>query len=165
MKVLSIDPSYSNCGVVVWEDGLLYDYFVIQTSKASEEVVRLAHIIDILKKVIKEENIEEVIVEGLSFGSVSTSVRGLAGLFYSIQLLCHYSNIPFYEVPPTSVKKFATGSGRADKKDMKKALPDNIAEKFEKTHKTIVSGLYDLVDAYFIGKYYYEKIKGENYVE
>ena len=54
MKVLSIDPSYSNCGVVVWEDGLLYDYFVIQTSKVSEEVVRLAHIIDTLKKVIKE---------------------------------------------------------------------------------------------------------------
>ena len=52
-----------------------------------------------------------------------------------------------------------------ERKDMKKALPDNIAEKFEKTHKTIVSGLYDLVDAYFIGKYYYEKIKGENYVE
>ena len=55
MKVLSIDPSYSNCGVVIWEDGLLYDYFVIQTSRDSDEVVRLAHIIDTLKKVIKEE--------------------------------------------------------------------------------------------------------------
>src|SRR5574344_1828574 len=112
MKVLSIDPSYSNCGVIIWEDGLLYDYFVIQTTKDSEEVFRLAHIIDTLKKVIKEENIEEVVVEGLSFGSVSTSVRGLAGLFYSIQLLCHYSNIPFYEVPPTSVKKFAADRKR-----------------------------------------------------
>ena len=53
MKVLSIDPSYSNCGVIVWEDGLLYDYFVIKTSNDSDEVVRLAHIIDTLKKVIK----------------------------------------------------------------------------------------------------------------
>jgi hypothetical protein len=43
-----------------------------------------------------------------------------------------------------------------EKEDRKK-----LAEKFEKTHKTIASGLYDLVDAYFIGKYYYEKIKGE----
>ena len=161
MKVLSIDQSLNSTGYCIWENGLLYDYFVIQTSRDSDEVVRLAQIIDTLKKTIKEENIEEVVVEGLSFGSVSNSVRTLAGLFYSIQLLCYYSNIPFYEVPPTSVKKFATGSGRAVKKDMKKALPENIAEKFEKTHKTIVSGLYDLVDAYFIGKYYYEKIKGE----
>ena len=154
MKVLSIDQSFSNCGVIVWENGLIYDYFVIQTNKESDDVVRLAHIVDSLAETIKQESIEEVVIEGLSMGSVSTSARTLAGLFYSIKLLCFYHNITFYEVPPTSVKKFATGSGRADKKAMWKALPNNIADKFEKSHKTISSGRYDLTDAYFIGKYY-----------
>ena len=159
MRTLSIDPSLTNCGVVVWEDGLIYDFFSIQTDKALGEVGRIRFIIDSLKKTFLEEQIEEVTIESLSLGSISNSVRVLAGLYYSIKLLCEYYEIPCSEVTPLQLKKFATGSGKAKKTDMWKALPENIKSKIESKNKTISSGKYDICDAYWLGRFHLQNLK------
>lgn len=158
MKVLSLDQSLTHTAWIVWEKGLIYDYGVIKTTKQEgfDEVTRLAYIIGDLHNIMVKENIEYVAIEGLSLSGVSSSTRILSALYYSILLKAYLLGIDYEVFPPTMVKKFATGSGKAKKPDMWNSLPDNIKNKFEKTHKTIASGKYDLTDSYFIGKLFYE---------
>ena len=159
MKIISIDQSLTNCAYVVWEEGLVYDFGVLHTTNKDKEAIRLIYLIDNLAKIIKEENIEVITLEGLSLGSISNSVRVLAGLFYSIQILGERLGVPVIEFSPKTVKKFATGSGNAKKPDMWKALPEKVQDKFTGKVKTLSSGKYDLADAYFIGKLYLENYK------
>lgn len=159
MRILSIDQSLTNCAYIIWEDGLVYDFGVLHTTNKDKEAVRIMYLIDNLAKIIKEENIEVIILEGLSLGSISNSVRVLAGLFYSIQILGERLGVPVIEFSPKTIKKFATGSGKAKKPEMWSALPQKIQEKFTDKVKTISSGKYDLADAYFIGKFYLENYK------
>ena len=153
-RVISLDQSLTHAGWIVWEDGLIYDYGVIKTTNQDPDHIRIMNIVEQLRNIIIENNVETLVLEGLSFGSISTSVRVLSGLYYSILIMNELEGNDFVEFSPTSVKKFATGSGKAKKPDMWKALPDNVKAKFEKTHKTIASGKYDLADGYFIGQMY-----------
>lgn len=154
IRILSIDQSLTHCAWIVWEDNLIYDYGVISTTNIDKDHIRIMKIIEQLNNIILDNNVEVVVLESLSFGSISTSVRVLAGLYYNILILSEINNLEYQDLTPTSIKKFATGSGKAKKQDMWKALPDNIKTKFEKTHKTIASGKYDLADAYHIGNMY-----------
>lgn len=155
-RVISIDQSLSNCAWVVWEDGLIYDYGVIKTTNIDQDHIRIMQITEQLRDIIIENNVSTLILESLSFGSISTSVRVLAGLYYSILIMNELEGNSFIDFTPSSIKKFATGSGKAKKPDMWKALPENIKDKFMKTHKTIASGRLDLTDAYWIGRMYLE---------
>ena len=127
MRVLSIDQSLTNCGLVVWEDGLVYDFSVIHSDKSEEEHKRIMYIVDIIENICKEESVEVISLESLSFGSISTSVRVLAGLYYAIRIMADRLDIDCKDFTPKSVKKFATGSGNAKKPDMWKALPLPVA--------------------------------------
>ena len=157
MRVLAIDPSLSSLGYCIFEDGLLYDFGVIQPlNKNDEQHIKLYQLTNRLQQILDEENIDKVVLEGLSFGSISTSVRILGAIYFQILILCHINNLEWEEFAPTSVKKSATGNGKAKKPAMWKALPDKIQQKFESRYKTISSGKYDIADAYHIGNLYYK---------
>lgn len=91
-------------------------------------------------------------MEGLSFGSMTNATRDLAKLqgiiekevFDRVGLVCEI-------VAPTSLKKFATGSGRAKKEEMFEALPEEISILFSEVPKT--KGRFDLTDAYFLARF------------
>lgn len=158
-RVISLDQSLSNCSWIVWEDGLIYDYGVIHTTNIDPDHIRIMKITEQLRNIIVENNVSTLALESLSFGSISTSVRVLAGLYYSILIMNELEGNNFVEFTPSSVKKFATGSGKAKKPDMWNALPETVKAKFMKTHKTIASGKYDLADGYHIGRMYLENYK------
>ena len=93
--------------------------------------------------------------EGLGFGgSNSNASRDLAYLVGAIETVFGEQ---FKEVAPTALKKFATGSGKADKQDMINALPEDIKQKFLDAGFKKTTGLSDLADAYFIGKYFMQE--------
>ena len=165
MRVLAIDPSLSSLGYCIFEDGLLYDFGVIQPlNKADEQHIKLYQLANRLQQIIDEENIDKVVLEGLSFGSISSSVRILGAIYFQILILCHINNLEWEEFAPTAVKKSATGSGKAKKPDMWKALPEKLQQKIEVEFKAKNSGKFDICDSFHLGKYYYEKFKGGNYV-
>ena len=58
-----------------------------------------------------------VVIEGPSYGSTqaASSAHERAGLWWRIVDLADSMGKPVLVVPPTTLKKFATGSGRADK--------------------------------------------------
>jgi Holliday junction resolvasome RuvABC endonuclease subunit len=69
-----------------------------------------------------------------------------------LKYLLHESNIPIEIVPPTVLKKFATGSGRAKKEDMHIAFKEQTG--IALTDRAKIGNPYsDLVDAYFLARY------------
>lgn len=158
MKILSIDQSLTNCAIIIWEDGLVYDFQVIHSNKELEDHQRIFEISSQIAQLMKEENIQTLAIEGLSLGNnIGNSTRVLAGLYYSILIEAYKQDIEIKVFTPTQVKKFATSSGKAKKPEMFQALPDKIKNKIENSnYKTISKGKYDLADAYFIGKIYLE---------
>jgi len=59
-----------------------------------------------------------VFIEGFSYGSRGSSVYEIAGLGYLVRHYLYAAGIPFAIVPPTVLKKYATGKGNAGKPDM-----------------------------------------------
>jgi Holliday junction resolvasome RuvABC endonuclease subunit len=151
MRVLSIDQSLRQSGITIYTNGMLDKALIIGAPKDIKDPT--AQLIDVAYKLtalflsIKPD---VILMEGLPYGSASTSVRALAALFFRIQEIATHLGIEYKVYPPTQVKKTA-GSGKASKQDMIDALPEDVITFFKDTcgvKKT--TGLSDLADSYFI---------------
>jgi len=65
-------------------------------------------------------------------------------------------------IAPLTVKKQATGNGRAKKNEMIECLPSYNLNKFKKLGYKKTTGLGDLADAYWIAKTAHKKYKEDN---
>ena len=59
-----------------------------------------------------------VFIEGFSFASRGRGILDLAGLGYILRLSLARAGITFYEIPPTTLKKYVTSKGNAPKNVM-----------------------------------------------
>lgn len=101
-----------------------------------------------------------VFIEGLSLNSNSKTMRDLAGLYYVLLASFIDKSIPTVSLPPLSVKAFAK-NGRATKEEMFEMIPTIEKEILLDYGAKKTTGLYDLSDAYFIGKLGIYKFKNE----
>ena len=155
MKTIGIDQSLTATGIVILEDNEIYDYFVIKSDKDNSFEERIAYIWDNLE--IHLDDIDHVFIEGLSYGSNSTSARPLAGLYYYLLIKLNELGLSYESFPPTSVKKFAL-KGNAKKWEMFLSMSEKDQKTLkEKGHKK-TTGLTDLSDAYWIAKFGNSKI-------
>jgi Holliday junction resolvasome RuvABC endonuclease subunit len=155
-RVLGIDQSYNSTGIVIVNNGDIEYFNVIKTDKSIDNIYDRALTIALeVSKIVEERAISNINIEGLGFGSVGNATRDLAGLQFTIINICKLKNpnLIFLIVSPNTVKKFATGSGKATKSDMIDALPDNVKQSFTDRNYKKSTGLADLTDAYFIGLY------------
>ncbi len=94
----------------------------------------------------------EVFIEGISYGSANTtSIIELAGLNYLIRSWCIDKGINFNIIPPSQLKKFATGNGAAVKEVMVESfcrLNNWGREELKNSIK-----IDDIADAYFLSQY------------
>lgn len=85
------------------------------TSKKKMERLsfRVRQVLDLLN----EHEPRLVVLEGYAMGPTKNmaGARSNAGLGEVVRLLCFERTIPFAEVPPKTLKKYATGSGDASK--------------------------------------------------
>jgi Holliday junction resolvasome RuvABC endonuclease subunit len=156
-KLLAIDQSLTCTAWCIFE-GERYDrltsFGTIKTSKKDGDLYqRVFNISSQLKEIFFNNNIPDACREGLSFGGRGNATRDLAYLVGAIESQCQR---PFLEVPPKSAKKFATGNGNASKQDMIDNLPPNVMQRFMEENYKKTTGLADLADSYFIGKYWIE---------
>lgn len=152
MKILSIDQSFSNCAVILWDNDKMIDFLVVQTTNEKEDYERIHYIGEEIRTLLLTHKVDLMVIEGMSFGSISNSVRKLAGLYYYLLITAWKLGIPYKEVTPKSVKKFAC-HGKASKKEMFDSLPKDVQELFASRYKTIKSGRQDLADAFWIGQF------------
>lgn len=158
MRILSIDQSYTCSGIVVLNDGHMEHCEVFKTKKPDDakDMKQTYHraflVSERIAKLAKDYNPDLISIEGLAFGMRGNATRDLAGLQFVIVVeLIERLKYDVEVLSPLTVKKFATGSGKAKKIEMIEALPENIHKKFLDLGVKKTTGLGDLADAYFIG--------------
>lgn len=135
----------------------LYDY--PEWSTPEERFFKLA---SWAIKIISDFDCDEVNIEGYSMGSKGQvfhigEATGLLKHFIWMRGILHS------ELPPTTVKKWATGKGNADKHDMaEKFISDHtgidifghFGKEYSRDMKKIPSPISDMIDAYWMWKYH-----------
>jgi crossover junction endodeoxyribonuclease RuvC len=153
MKILGIDQSYTSSGVVLLEDGELVKGHKFAANKETNRFAQAYEIALHLAEIVDEHEPDIIAIEGLAFGMRGNVTRDLGGLQFVI--ISHLQEVKNYDVEivaPTSVKKFATGSGRAKKNEMIDNLPEDVYNYFTDLGLKKSTGLADLADAYWIAK-------------
>lgn len=144
MIILGIDPGTATTGYSVLHtpnvntlDPLAFD--LIETDKKTSPEQRLSEIYLQLVDVIKEYNPHVMAIEKVFFAANrKTAIR--VGQAQGVMLLAAASvNIPVVEYAPGTIKKWVSGNGRADKKDMQRSLrgvfgPRIRSKKRKRTH-------------------------------
>ena len=127
VKAIGIDPGLAMTGFGVVEalsrGGKACDWGAIRTEPTSPIPLRLRTIFDGLKGLLEKWNpsllaLEEVFVLK-QFPKAAIQLGEVRGVIY---LAAEEMGIPVVELKPTEVKSALTGSGRADKEQMKKAI-------------------------------------------
>ncbi len=163
MKVLGIDQSYNSSGIVVLEDDDIIHAECFKSNKefnrfgqAYEITIHIANVIDTFKP-------DLIAIEGLAFGMKGNVTRDLGGLqFVIIAHLQEVKKLSVKIIAPLTIKKFATGNGRAQKNAMIESLPNYALNIFLRLGVKKTTGLADLADAFWIAKTAAKKYKEEN---
>lgn len=152
---MGIDQSLNGTAVCIIEDDILVDFCVIRTDKLKDVFSRTLTIALKICEIYENHKPDVVHIEGLAFGMRGNSTRDLAGLLFTIinVVALKHPMVNYSLIPPTSLKKFATGSGKAKKENMIDALPEDVIKKFTDAHYKKTTGLADLADAYWLGMY------------
>ena len=105
---------------------------------------------------------EQVALEGYSYGSKGR-VFHIAENTGILKYKFFQNSIPVDIIPPTSVKKFATGKGNADKEMMHDAFhketDKNLHKLITPLKGKVSNPVSDIVDSYYICKAFYERLK------
>jgi hypothetical protein len=109
-------------------------------------------------------NGSEVYIEGYAFATSGKShVRSVAENTGLLKHKMHKVKQPFTSVPPSVIKKYATGKGNANKDLMYEAFtaelltPPDLKDRLTPKAKKLTNPVTDIVDAYFITKWGWEE--------
>ena len=79
---------------------------------------RLIFVRDYVADLTHKHLLPFVVIEGFSFGSNNRSAREIGGLGWVVRVMLHETQVPWIEVPPATLKKYATGKGNVGKVEM-----------------------------------------------
>ena len=105
----------------------------------------------------------QVFIEGYAFATSGKShVRSVAENTGLLKYKMHKIRQNFFSVPPSKIKKYATGKGNANKELMYNAFceeplsPPNLHKYIKPKSNKLTNPTTDIVDAYWICKYGWE---------
>lgn len=152
MVTVGLDLSLSSTGIVIIKDGEVLSSGVIKSKPSGDlpinETRRIVKIAEELVQRIDEfctdKNPDIICIENLAFMARNTSaLTQLAGLAHLVRTLLVEFEWPYILVAPATLKKFVTGSGRADKDIM-------MLEVFKRWGFSSLNS--DICDAYALAK-------------
>jgi len=155
-RTLGIDQSYTSSGFVVKdESGAVVEFGTFKSARAMDVYDRAAAVAGFIVDKAIEHGVKCVNIEGLAFGIRGDATRDLAGLLFTIvtTLRRRTSDVTLLVVPPTSLKKFATGSGKSDKAAMISSVPQHVLDRFIDAKYKKTTGLADICDAYWLSSF------------
>lgn len=154
-KFIGIDQSYTSSGYcVVDESGAVIDFGTYKTDSSLDMYDRALDVAMFVLDKVREHKAVSFNIEGLAFGIRGDATRDLAGLLFTIVTHLRAADrcISSTVIPPTQLKKFATGSGKADKKAMMEAVPEHVINVFKDAGYKKTTGLADICDAYWLAR-------------
>lgn len=174
MIIAGLDFSYTSPAVTVYDGD--YKFYGIRAKKKQSssnpnlilleypelyksQEERFDKLTDIMFDICYKHKVQKVFIEGYSYGSVG-NVFDIAEATGLMKWKLMKSNIDFEIVPPTSIKKFATGKGNCNKMVMLEffcqqndhgiLLTDIEADI---SAGKIPKPLDDIIDSYWLAKY------------
>lgn len=119
MEYLGLDLSLTATGLIVINEKEEIIESELISTKSSEEIEnRILFISNKVLSIVEKYPGCTIKMEGLSFGSSSSSMLELAALHYYIRISLKLKLLNYEVVPPTVLKKFLTGKGQAKKELM-----------------------------------------------
>ena len=185
-KIAGVDYSLTSPAICVWksEDDRIFDFdscdvYYLETA---QRLKRAAHgILNLHAEAYPEWETEEqrhdllsdwamsilqgceVFIEGYAFATSGKShVRSVAENTGLLKHKLYKSKHEYTSVPPSMVKKYATGRGNATKEVMYEAFcaelltPPNLQQRLKPKSTKLTNPVTDIVDAYFIAKWGWE---------
>jgi Holliday junction resolvasome RuvABC endonuclease subunit len=111
IKIMGLDLSLGATGIAINDTATVFK------PKSTIPMIRLAEFRKWIHWVLREERPSMAVIEGYAFGAKNS--REVLGELHSVIKLALYDmTVPFALVPPTVLKKFATGVGNAGKDQM-----------------------------------------------
>ncbi len=142
--VIAIDGAINKNGIAVSYGGEVITE-VLYSDKKLKGAERLLDLGARLNELLDTYKPKFAVVEGYSFGSIGRtfSISEAGGVY---RYILAQRNIPIFEIPPTTLKKYITGDGRADKKKMAKVVKSLFDLEFPSADETdafclLVAGL------------------------
>jgi crossover junction endodeoxyribonuclease RuvC len=116
--IAGIDQSLTGTAICIMSNAYEIKHLVTFKLKDITGITRLHKLAKKLDSILKKHSPLESFIEGYSFMSKGRSVFNLGELggIYRMILARKYGG--YYEIPPTSLKKFITGKGNAKKQIM-----------------------------------------------
>jgi crossover junction endodeoxyribonuclease RuvC len=125
MKILGLDPGTRKVGFGLIEKNRnkikVAKYGVISTGRASV-AERLKFIFIRLQKLLEKEKPNQVALEKIFFNKDPIATIKIGEARGVIQVSASLHNIQIFEYTTSAVRKAVTGSGRADKEEVKKMI-------------------------------------------
>jgi Holliday junction resolvasome RuvABC endonuclease subunit len=164
---LGIDQSFTSTGICVLdENGVIVHHQTVSTTDVDHGDIfnRAIVVVEKIEELVVQYHPRMIALEGLAFSKFGNATRDLAGLQMVIVASLRRRN-PIWKdnlviVSPNLLKKYATGSGSADKDKMYEALSDDVKAVFGGYKKT--KGRSDVVDAYWLSRYILDIYKNHN---
>lgn len=126
MRILAVDPSLTGTGTCIGDAGPVVPY--VSTIKAPaklDSIQRLRYIRDIVADDCREaasHPVELVVMEGPAYTTQGSKGQAghheRAGLWWMLRESYDLRDLPAVIIPPTSLKKYATGKGNASKDEV-----------------------------------------------
>jgi crossover junction endodeoxyribonuclease RuvC len=126
MKVLGIDPGLANLGWAVVSPERVIDCGVIKTQSKMQNDARLLKIFEELELVIDRNDLFglDMANERLPYSAQISKASSIGEVIGVLGLTCAFYQMKRYEYSPMSIKKAATGDGRASKDEMMQSARD-----------------------------------------
>jgi crossover junction endodeoxyribonuclease RuvC len=112
-RVYGLDCSLTGTGVSDGADTWLVNSKGYKTDTVADRARRLLKLVAGILGETGSPNL--VVIEGPAFASVIGHMHDRSGLWWLIVAALHERQVPIAEVPPTALKKYATGKGNANK--------------------------------------------------
>ena len=185
-KIAGVDYSLTSPAICVWksEDDRIFDFDscdVYYLETASRQRTTTHGILNLHSEIYPEWETEEqrhdllsdwamsilqgceVFIEGYAFATSGKShVRSVAENTGLLKHKLYKSKHEYTSVPPSMVKKYATGRGNATKEVMYEAFcaelvtPPDLHQRLKPRSTKLTNPVTDIVDAYFIAKWGWE---------
>lgn len=119
----------------------------IVTKPTMPHLKRLKYIVDEVYNRLEKSKLDLISIEGYSFGSKGRAVFDLAELGGLLRMMIAKTYNGYFEIPPTSLKKYVTGKGNAKKEIML----EKVYRKFGIGSETLTDN--NQIDAFSLAMY------------
>lgn len=112
---MGIDPSLTATGIIILDDGKVIHQEVLKNRPKLSTIARVQDIYTQITNIVYKFTPQIIVIEGLSFASRGQGTDATFYLGWRIREELTLHLMPWIEVTPTQVKKFATGKGNSGK--------------------------------------------------